>query len=142
MIKRKSTILAALILGVSLTMTGCSEADKVNYNMSKQADYFECERKITVYNARTDKIINAIRLNLKRTHINNPVRIKYTFYEPNRKRDLDNIAGVAHKFIQDALVKCKVLDNDGWNNIVGFEDHFFIDKHNPRIEVVLEEVKP
>ena len=51
-------------------------------------------------------------------------------------------AGVAHKFIQDALVKCKVIDNDGWNNIVGFEDHFFIDKHNPRIEVVLEEVKP
>lgn len=29
MIKRKNTILAALILGVSLTMTGCSEADKV-----------------------------------------------------------------------------------------------------------------
>lgn len=55
--KEKNTILAALILGVSLTMTGCSEADKVNYNMSKQADYFECERKITVYNARTDKII-------------------------------------------------------------------------------------
>ena len=53
MIKRKNTILAALILGASLTMTGCSEADKVNYNMSKQADYFECERKITVYNART-----------------------------------------------------------------------------------------
>ena len=85
-------------------------------------------------------ISNAIRLKLKRTHINNPVRIKYTFYEPNRKRDLDNISGVAHKFIQDALVKCKVLDNDGWNNIVGFEDHFFTDKHNPRIEVVLEEV--
>lgn len=57
MIKRKNTIIAALILGASLTMTGCSEADKVNYNMSKQADYFECERKITVYNARTDKII-------------------------------------------------------------------------------------
>lgn len=54
MIKRKNTIIAALILGASLTMTGCSEADKVNYNMSKQADYFECERKITVYNARND----------------------------------------------------------------------------------------
>lgn len=37
--------------------TGCSEAEKANYNMSKQADYFDCERKITVYNARTDKII-------------------------------------------------------------------------------------
>ena len=38
-------------------MTGCSEAAKVNANISKQADYFECERKITVYNARTDMII-------------------------------------------------------------------------------------
>lgn len=36
---------------------GCSEASKVNYNMNKQADYFNCERKITVYNARTDTII-------------------------------------------------------------------------------------
>lgn len=32
-------------------------AEMVNYNMSKQADYFECERKITVYNARTDNIV-------------------------------------------------------------------------------------
>ena len=29
----------------------------VNHNISKQAEYFECERRITVYNARTDKII-------------------------------------------------------------------------------------
>lgn len=39
------------------TLCGCSEADKVNTNLAKQADYFECERKITVYNARTDMII-------------------------------------------------------------------------------------
>nr|DAO52708.1 MAG TPA: protein of unknown function (DUF5052) [Caudoviricetes sp.] len=38
-------------------LTGCSEADRVNANISKQADYFESERRITVYNARTDKII-------------------------------------------------------------------------------------
>ena len=38
-------------------VTGCSEASKVNYNISKQANYFECERKITVYNARTDNVI-------------------------------------------------------------------------------------
>ncbi|MBW7573899.1 beta-sandwich lipoprotein [Caproiciproducens faecalis] len=43
----------ALLIGVS----GCSEADKVNSNISKQADYFGCERRITVYNARTDKVI-------------------------------------------------------------------------------------
>lgn len=51
---------SALILTVMMMccfLTGCSEAEKANYNMSKQADYFDCERRITVYNARTDKII-------------------------------------------------------------------------------------
>ena len=84
-------------------------------------------------------ISNAIRLQLKRLHINAPVNIRYSFYEPNRKRDLDNIAGVAHKFIQNAFVRCNVIDNDGWNDIVGFSDEFHIDRHNPRIEVTLVE---
>ena len=45
------------MLAMVIVLSGCSEADKVNANISKQADYFNCERKITVYNARTDKII-------------------------------------------------------------------------------------
>lgn len=50
--------LILVIITVCTILTGCgSEADKVNANISKQADYFETERKITVYNARTDKII-------------------------------------------------------------------------------------
>lgn len=54
--KIKIAIALALVLSV-VTLTSCSEADKVNHNLNKQADYFECERKITVYNARTDNII-------------------------------------------------------------------------------------
>ena len=51
-------ILLALALAASILLCGCSsEAEKANYNISKQADYFESERKITVYNARTDKVI-------------------------------------------------------------------------------------
>ena len=52
-------IVAIVLLAVTICalLVGCSEADKVNANISKQADYFETERKITVYNARTDKII-------------------------------------------------------------------------------------
>ena len=46
-----------LALCILLIFGGCSEADKVNSNISKQADYFECERRVTVYNARTDTII-------------------------------------------------------------------------------------
>ena len=47
---------AFLLLG---TLAGCTtrEAQKVNHNMNVAADNFSCERRITVYNARTDKII-------------------------------------------------------------------------------------
>lgn len=53
--KLKSTLI--ILAATAMLLSGCSEADRVNANMSKQADYFECERKITVYNARTDNII-------------------------------------------------------------------------------------
>ncbi|MBR2389270.1 MAG: hypothetical protein IKA94_00555 [Mogibacterium sp.] len=46
-----------MVAVLAIGLTSCSEADNVNYNISKQAEYFECERRITVYNARTDKII-------------------------------------------------------------------------------------
>ena len=53
----KKFIGLSLVLCTLLVFSGCSEASKVNHNISKQADYFDCERKITVYNARTDNII-------------------------------------------------------------------------------------
>lgn len=53
----KKFISLMILIVTMVSLAGCSEADKVNYNISKQADYFECERKITVYNARTDNII-------------------------------------------------------------------------------------
>ena len=52
----------AIIMTIVVFMcvaTGCTmqEADKVNHNMNVAADNFGCERRITVYNARTDTII-------------------------------------------------------------------------------------
>lgn len=49
-------ILLALC-GLSVTAFGCSEADKVNHNISQQAEYFQSERRVTVWNARTDNVI-------------------------------------------------------------------------------------
>ena len=54
---KKIISILIIIVMMSTFLVGCSEADKVNYNISKQAEYFECERRITVYNARTDKIV-------------------------------------------------------------------------------------
>ena len=85
-------------------------------------------------------VIWQIRQQLKDLHIKRPVILKYDFYEPNKKRDLDNISAFAHKVIQDSLVLTEVLENDGWKNISGYVDQFYHDKDNPRIEVTIVEV--
>ena len=87
------------------------------------------------------KIINIIRKDLLGVHIDKPIVINYSFFEPNRKRDLDNISAFAHKVIQDALVKAGTIENDGWKNIKGFSDEFYLDSENPRIEITLKEVE-
>lgn len=82
-----------------------------------------------------------IRQQLKGVHYDNPVILHYKFFEPNRKRDKDNVEGGAHKIVQDALVKMGVLKNDGWKQIAGDTNLVFeVDKENPRVEVEIEEV--
>ena len=71
--------------------------------------------------------------------IKGKARISFWWYEPNRKRDLDNVS-FAKKFILDALVKEGVINGDGWNYVVGLEDNFGIDDIEPRIEVEIKEV--
>lgn len=87
------------------------------------------------------KVLKALK-GVKIPHpIKYPVNLHYAFYEENKRRDKDNISGFAHKVVQDALVKAKVLTNDGWKYIEGYTDTFYVDQTNPRIEVIIEEVK-
>lgn len=86
-----------------------------------------------------DRIIGFIRRDLRGLHITKPIRIHYKFFEPNRKRDLDNVMSFAMKVTQDSLVLAKVIDNDGWNNIYKISAEFDVDAINPRIEVYLIE---
>lgn len=87
-----------------------------------------------------DMIAACIAQQLRGVRFDGPVKITYTWYEENRKRDKDNIA-FAKKFIQDALVATGVLENDGWQEIVSFSDEFRVDKSNPRVEVVIESIE-
>lgn len=65
------------------------------------------------------------------------VTLKVRFYEPDRRRDEDNvIAGL--KFIQDALVCMKILKDDS-QKYVHVLPEVFVDAENPRIEVDIEE---
>lgn len=57
--KKIICLLLVCVLSVSL-LCGCefgTEASNVNYNLNSAANNFECLRRITVYNARTDLII-------------------------------------------------------------------------------------
>ena len=94
----------------------------------------------SVKNYNENKVKSAIYEQLGRIRITRPVYMSYRWYEPNRRRDLDNISSFGRKVIQDALVKTRVLQNDGWKEIVGFRDDFYIDNENPRVEVEIEEV--
>ena len=54
---KKIICLVMALLIVVGSMTACTAADNVNHNLSQAADNFQCLRKITVYNARTDLIV-------------------------------------------------------------------------------------
>lgn len=48
----KKKILSVMLLATILTacLTGCSEAERVNYNLSQEADNFNIVRQLTVIN--------------------------------------------------------------------------------------------
>ena len=71
--------------------------------------------------------------------INPPVYMEYLWVEKDMRRDADNIA-FAKKFIQDALVKAGVLENDSRKYIKRFSDDFVEDNKNPRIEIKIFEI--
>ena len=73
-----------------------------------------------------------------------PVFLLFTFYEQDRRRDRDNVSSFARKVIQDALVKCGNLQDDGWDHVTGYMDQFEVDKKDPRIvvEFIEQEVAP
>lgn len=85
-----------------------------------------------------------VQLQLKRQirgKLREPVYMRYTWYEQDRRRDKSNVCAYGRKIIEDALVKCGALENDGWRNIAGFVDEFAVDRGRPRIEIEIEEAK-
>ena len=67
-----------------------------------------------------------------------PVKIKITWYEPNKRRDIDNVT-FGTKFILDALVQKEILKDDSQKYVNGIEHIVLTDKENPRIEVEIIE---
>ena len=64
--------------------------------------------------------------------------VEFHWHEKNRRRDFDNIV-CGRKFILDALVSSGILPQDSQKYLKGFRDFPYIDRVNPRIEVVVIE---
>lgn len=82
----------------------------------------------------TDTVVWQVK-NWKR--ITKPVKITFTWYWKDTRTDPDNIAFM-QKFILDGLVKAKVLQNDGWRNIIELHHKFEIG--DMCVNVEMEEV--
>lgn len=51
----KKTIFVCLAIMAVVLLAGCRQASRVKYNVAKEADNFNVERRLSVINARTDK---------------------------------------------------------------------------------------
>lgn len=51
----KKILSLVLVVLVVLSLVACSQAERVSYNISKEADRFNVTRRLAVINARTDK---------------------------------------------------------------------------------------
>ncbi len=48
----------------------------------------------------------------------------YMIVEHTKRRDPSNIAASAIKFIEDGLIKARVIPNDGWDNVLGINTYW------------------
>ena len=53
--KRTKILILTAIISIMALFAGCTEADRVSTNISKEADNFNVTRRLAVINARTDK---------------------------------------------------------------------------------------
>jgi len=88
---------------------------------------------------RTQQKIDLVLRKQIRGPLREPVFMRYTWVEKDRRRDKDNVSALGRKFIQDTLVGMGALRNDGWANIEGFSDRFRVDRRDPRVEVEIVE---
>lgn len=73
-------------------------------------------------------------------HFTEPITVEFHWYEPNMKRDQDNVA-FAKKFILDGLQdkSYQVITNDNYKWVKGFSDHFHYEG-KAGVHVIMKEI--
>src|SRR3990167_2386362 len=73
----------------------------------------------------------------KKPKFKQPQDFIFHWYCKNKKKDKDNISSGGRKLLFDTMVAINWLKNDGWNEIGDWEDEFYVDAENPRVEIIL-----
>lgn len=64
----------------------------------------------------------------------------YLVLEKTRKRDPSNIAFSAIKFLEDGLIEAGIIENDGWNQVLGINVYWHhAPKREPGIYLVMSD---
>lgn len=82
-------------------------------------------------------IVMALRVTLEKVD-RYPIGLKIKWYEPNNRRDIDNIT-FGTKFILDSMVCMGIIEDDSRKYVDSIEHVVYTDKDNPRIEVEINE---
>src|SRR5574343_457580 len=101
---------------------------KINYNRFAGASVKKSETERVYWDCKKEPLAKIEKY---------PVMITFNWYSRDCRKDIDNVA-FAKKFILDGLVMAGVLENDSRKFVAGFQDFFFIDKENPRCEILIK----
>jgi hypothetical protein len=52
--------------------------------------------------------------------------LSFVWFEKDRQRNPDNVSGGGPKFVLDSLVRCGILKNDGWSEVLGIKHGFVV----------------
>lgn len=97
-------------------------------------------KRYKAYAMMKDQYTNMVAWLAKKLPKFNKVNLTITWYEPDNRRDPDNIIG-GQKFIFDGLVRAGTIKNDSRKYVKSIIHRFETDRENPRVEVEIEEVE-
>jgi Holliday junction resolvase RusA-like endonuclease len=91
-------------------------------------DYIKAERSCKYISASIKKReTHQVKVQVLGKKITTPCKLRFTWHIKDKRTDPDNIA-FAKKYVLDGLVQAKVIPDDTFNHVKGFEDDFVVSK--------------
>lgn len=83
----------------------------------------------------------AIQKYLRGVKIEKPIICHFHVFAKDKMHDRGNINSALEKSFMDALQQKNVIKNDGYDDVYDSQFHTSLDRLNPRVEVIIEEVE-